>query len=160
MNSQLIAHAHAYFELTVDRQINGAPRLRVEVNAPPISGIALAYFGHESLARVAEAFHRMPIDVSEPANLSLGYLDPATAASDAPTVNQEHIGITAFPQGRTGKLILEVRLALPHSHDRELQREARTQFLATYGQLADLSRGIRALARGECDRIRFEEWIG
>jgi hypothetical protein len=147
-----------FFEASVNKDIEGSPRLVVTLANGSFTGKALAYFNSSLLESESKTFSKMPLDVGETLAVSVGYLDPA----DHSKVAEEHIGIRASSIGTSGKLMLEVSLVQEEINAGFKGARAKLcgRFLATYGQLGDLALGLAALARGEVDKVRFDEWTG
>lgn len=147
-----------YFEATVNDDIEDSPRLVVTLRSGAFAGESLAYFNPRILEEESKVFSKMPIDIDETLVISLGYLD----RNDPTRVVDEHIGIRASSIGASDKLIVEVSLVQEEidAGFQGVRAMVRGRFLSTYGQLGDLSSGLGALARGEIDSVRFEEWIG
>jgi hypothetical protein len=143
------------FRVWLDREILDATRLCLEFQCRGYAGRGGAFLDVSKLEQNAQDFLRYPLLAENPASLSMGYLDK----SDHTKVSDEHIGVSAFPLGPSGRLILRVRVAEPFDEPSRsgFQRVAIAEFGATYEQLKQFSLALISLVRGDIREVNFGE---
>lgn len=139
--------------LHIDRDDDGSGKLFLEFKSYGFSGNGSAYFDLASLAQKAKDFAAYPLP-AEPVLLAGGYFDK----NDFSKLRQEHLHVSAYPIGPSGRIGLLVRVAEPSSDGRRdvLRRSASAEFVTDYEQLSLFSRELVELATGVREKLILE----
>lgn len=126
--------------------------LKFELNN--FSGFSSAWFEIEKFIVQAAQFSQYPLSIKNPPKLEGGYWNPG-----ATEIQQEHLHISAFPINARGALGLLVRVAVPHEQsDREgVNFSASAEFVTDYEQLAQFSKDMQSLVRGEIKEVVLQQ---
>jgi hypothetical protein len=131
---------------------DGAGELFVSFRAKAFSGESSAWVTQEQIAAFVSELSKYPLDANSLPALVGGFYD-----STANDVLQEHIHISAKPQGSLGEIALLVRLAVPDESSKELRLKysSSVYILTEYHQVSELCRELLALASGELREVGF-----
>lgn len=143
-----------FISLRIDRE-NEACRLSLEFRSGEYAGRGSAYFDSVMLVRKAEEFSMYPLPADRSVVLEGGFLDK----SDFTKLSQEHLHISVYPLGYTGRIGLLVRVAEPSEDERRdvFRRSAAAEFMIDYERLSWFSKGLMELVAGRQDEFTFKD---
>ena len=135
---------------------DGSGELIAHAGSNRFSGIGRAYFNTDTIAAFATAIAAFPLSNDARPMITGGF-----STTDRPDeLDQEHLGITAYPIGSRGYIGVRVRMATPlHAGERPESRESATiEVVTTYEPLARFSRDLISMLRGNAEEaVLFED---
>jgi len=143
-----------HLKLWIRNYDDGTGELFVKVEAHGFAGVGHACFDLAELSTKAEEFARYPLSAEEPVCIKGGYW-----TADAKEMTEEHLYISARAINLLGEIDLLVRLAEPHDgYPRTgLRCSVSVELQASYEQMAQFSKDMSSLARGEIAEVVFSE---
>ncbi|WP_155520938.1 hypothetical protein [Ralstonia solanacearum] len=140
--------------IRLENDPDGSGELFVEFSSHGFSGRSKAWFDLAQLEKQVERFSDFPLSLDCLPCIRGGYWN-----EDATQIQQEQVYLSAHPQGLTGNVVLEVRLATPLGNEMnpDLHCSASAELKATYQQLAEFAKNLGSLIHGEIDEIEFFE---
>jgi len=143
-----------FIRLNIARENDGSGQLFLEFGADGFSGSGAAYFDLALLADRAREFAAYPLPIDAPVLLAGGFLDKG----DFSRLRQEHLHVSAYPLGGSGRIGLMLKVAEPADDGRQdvLRRSASAEFLVNYDLLSRFSKGLVELATGKCEDFMLE----
>ena len=142
-----------FIRLHVNRDDDGSGQLFLEFKSGGFSGVGSAYFDLSALAERVKEFEAYPLP-AQPVSIAGGFLDK----SNLSRVREEHLHVSAYPFGPSGRLGLLVKVAEPVDDGRRdvLRRSASAEFVTDYEQLSLFARELIELLNGLREELTLE----
>jgi hypothetical protein len=140
-------------KLWLETDSDGTGQLFVQFRANGFSGIGSAWFDLADLFEKSKLFAQYPLPKDQPVTLEGGYWK----GDNAPTLEQEHLHISAYPTNSRGEIGLRVRVATPLGTDDRPQSQscAAVEITTNYEALARFSKQLGFLAQGDIREVEL-----
>ena len=138
--------------LTLEVDGAGDVELRAEFESKGFAGGGSAWFSRAKLERKIDQFLQCPLEREE--KIVGGYHSP-----DLKGIEQEHLCLSVRPIGRTGELVLSIKVSSPSQSEAELRRTASAEFKTNYQQISDFVLNFkRLIMEGGREKLTFESF--
>jgi hypothetical protein len=144
----------SYLQLRFDDEGDGTGKLVARAESGGFAGEGGAYFSVSEIEAFAAALAGFPLPEQPRPSLSGGFWKKDNSGE----LDQEHLGLVAYPVDKRGYLGMQVRIATEiWERDRsESQRTVRLEIVTAYEPLGRFSRDLIALVRGSMEEAELE----
>jgi hypothetical protein len=108
------------------------------------AGSGQAWFDVQAIQNFGRTLDSYPILQDKPPTLRGGYW-----RSDGSSLEQEHLFVSVSPAGKTGALVVQVRLATPSPDLSAPSQRVEVVLSSDYGSMQRFARDVQRLALGE-----------
>lgn len=143
-----------YLQLSFRDDGDGTGKLLARAEADGFAGKGGAYFSANQIEAFAAALTAFPLPQQPRPSLSGGYWKKDHSGE----LDQEHLGLEAYPIGKRGYIGIHVRIATEiQDQDRpESQLAVRLEIVTSYEPLGRFGRQLIALVRGSVEEAVLE----